>query len=86
MTDFFLLGSKITDGDCSHEIRRPLLLSRTAMTNLVSRSKGFILPTKVYIIKAMVFSVVIYGCSGWTLKKQSKEELMLLKCDAGGDP
>ena len=70
--DFILLGSKITaDGDCSHEIKRRLLLGRKAMTNLgsVLKSRDIALSTKVYIIKAMVFPVVIYGCESWTIKK-----------------
>ena len=72
MTDIFFLGSKITvDGDCSHEIRRRLLLGRKAMTNLdnVSKSRDITLPTKVHIVKAMVFPVVMYGCESWTVKK-----------------
>ena len=72
MTDFFFLGSKITvDGDCSHEIRRRLLLGRKAMTNLenVSKSRDTTLLTKVHIVKAMVFPVVTYGCESWTIKK-----------------
>ena len=72
MTIFLFLGSKITgDGDCSHEIRRQLLLGRKAMTNLdsVLKSRNFILQTKVRIVKAMVFPVVIYGCESWTFKK-----------------
>ena len=72
VTDFIFLGSKITvDGDCSHEIKRRLLLGRKAMTNLDSilRSRDIILVTKVHIVKAMVFPVVIYGCGIWTIKK-----------------
>ena len=72
VTDFIFLGSKITvDGDWSHEIRRCLLLGRKAMTNLgnVLKSKDIILPTKVHIVKAMVFPVVMYGCESWTIKK-----------------
>ena len=72
VTDFIFLGSKITvDGDCSHKIKRCLLLERKAMTNLDSKlkSKDIILPTKVHIIKAMVFPVVMYGCESWTVKK-----------------
>ena len=68
----FFLGSKITvDGDCSHEIRRCLLLGRKAMTNLVnvSKSRDITLPTKVHIVEAMVFPVVMYGCESWTVKK-----------------
>ena len=70
--DFISLGSKITaDNDCSHEIKRHLLLGRKAMTNLDSRlkSRDIILPTKVSLVKAMVFPVVIYGSESWTLKK-----------------
>ena len=72
MTDFLFLGSKITaDGDCSCEIRRQFLLGRKAMTNLDSVLKGrdIILPTKIHIVKAMVFPVVMYGCESWTIKK-----------------
>ena len=72
VTDFTLLGSKITvDGDRSHEIKRHLLLSRRAVTNLYSilRSRDITLPTKVHIVKAMVFLVVTYGCESWTIKK-----------------
>ena len=72
VTDFLFLDSKITmDGDCSHEIRRRLLLDRKAMTNLdsVLKSRDITLPTKVRLVKAMVFPVVIYGCESWTLKK-----------------
>ena len=72
MTDFIFLGSKITaDGDCSHEIKRCLLLGRKAMINLDSilRSRHITLSTKVRLVKAMVFSVVIYGCESWTIKK-----------------
>ena len=71
-TDFFFLGSKITaDDDCSHEIKRYLLLERKAMTNLDSilKSRDITLPTKVYIVKAMVFPVVMYGCESWTINK-----------------
>ena len=70
--DFILGGSKITvDGDCSHEIKRHLLLGRKAMINLDSilKSRDITLPTKVYLVKAMVFPVVIYGCESWTIKK-----------------
>ena len=72
VTDFVFLGSKITaDGDCSHEIKRHLLLGRTAMTNLDSRlkSKDITLLTKARLVKAMVFPVVMYGCESWTIKK-----------------
>ena len=72
MTDFIFLGSKITgDGDCSHEIKRQLLLGRKVMTNLDSilKSRDITLPTKVCLVKAMVFPVVMYGCESWTIKK-----------------
>ena len=72
MTNFIFLGSKITaDGDCSHEIKRRLLLGRKTMTNLDSilKSRDIILPTKVRLVKAMVFPIVMYGCESWTIKK-----------------
>ena len=72
VSDFISLGSKITaDGDCSHEIKRRLLLGRKVMTNLDSilKSRDIILPTKVSLVKAMVFLVVMYGCESWTIKK-----------------
>ena len=72
VSDFIFLGSKITaDGDCSHEIKRRLLLGRKVMTNLDSifRSRDITLPTKVCLVKAMVFPVVMYGCESWTVKK-----------------
>ena len=72
VTDFIILGSKITaDGDCSHEIKRCLLLGKKAMTNLDSilKSRDIPLPTKVHLVKAMVFPVVMYGCESWTIKK-----------------
>ena len=72
MTEFIFLGSKITvDDDCSHEIKRCLLLEKKAMTNLdsVLKSRDITLPAKVHIVKAMVFSVVTYGCESWTIKK-----------------
>ena len=72
VTDFIFLGSKITaDGDCSHEIKRRLLLGRKIITNLDSilKSRGITLPTKVRLVKAMVFPVVMYGCEIWTVKK-----------------
>ena len=87
MTDFIFLGSKIiADGDCSHEMKRHLLLGRKAVTNLDSILKRDItLPTKVHLVKAMVFPVVVYGCQRWTIKKSEAEELMLLNCGAGED-
>ena len=72
VTDFTFLGSQITeDGDCSHEIKRRLLLERKAMTNLVSilKSRDITLPTKVHLVKAMVLPVVMYGCESWSIKK-----------------
>ena len=72
VTDFIFLGSKITaDCDCSHEIKRHLLLGRKVMTNLDSmlKSRDITLPTKVHLVKAMVFPVVMYGCESWTTKK-----------------
>ena len=72
VSDFILLGSKITaDGDCSHEIKRHLLLRRNVMTKLDSifKSKDITLQTKVHLVKAMVFPVVLYGCGSWTVKK-----------------
>ena len=72
VSDFILVGSKITtDGDCSQEIKRCLLLGRKVMTNLESifKSRDIILPTKVHLVKAMVFPVVMYGCESWTIKK-----------------
>ena len=75
VTDFIFLGSKITaDGDCSHEIKRCLLLGREFMTNLDSilKSRDITLPTKVRLVKAMVFTVVMYGCESWTIKKAER--------------
>ena len=86
--DFLFWGSKITaDGHCSHEIRRQLLLGRKAMTNLESvlKSEDITVLTKVHIIKAMVFPVVMYGCKSWTKKKAENQELMLLNCGPGED-
>ena len=89
VADFIFLGSKITaDGDCSHEIKRCLLLGRKVVTNLDSilKSRGITLSTKVHLVKAMVFPVVMYGCESWTLKKAgSAKELMLLNCGVGED-
>ena len=75
VSDFIFLGSKITtDGDCSHEIKRPLLLGRKVMTNLDSiwKSRDITLPTMVCLVKAMVFPVVMYGCESWTVKKAER--------------
>ena len=79
VTDFFFLGSKITvDGDCSHEIRRRLLLARKVMRNLDSMLKSrdiITLLTKVHIVKAMVFPIVMYGCESWTIKKAEHQRI-----------
>ena len=86
--DFIFLGSKITaNGDCSHEIKRHLLLGRKARTNLDSilKSRDITLPTKVHLVKAMVFPVIMYGCEGWTVKKVEPPKLMLLNCGVGED-
>ena len=75
VVDFIFLGSKITtDGDCSHEIKRRLLLGRKVMTNLdrILKSRDITLPTKVHLVKAMVFPVVVYGCESWTVKKAER--------------
>ena len=85
--DFIFWGSKITaDGDCSHEIKRCLLLGRKIMTNLDSilKSRDINLLTKVHLVKAMAFPVVMYGCESWTIKLNTKE-LMLLNCGVGED-
>ena len=78
VSDFIFLGSKITaDGDCSHEIKRRLLLGRKVMTNLDSifKSRDIILPTKVRLVRAMVFPVVMYGCESWTVKKAERRRI-----------
>ena len=88
VTDFICLVSKINaDGDYSHEIKRCLLLRRKAMTNLGSilKSKDITLPTKVHLVKAMVFPGVMHGCECWTIKKTECEELMLLNWGVGED-
>ena len=75
VSDFIFLGSKVTaDGDCSHEIKRRLLLGRKVMTNLDSifKSRDITLPTKIHLVKAMVFPVVMYGCESWTVKKAER--------------
>ena len=80
VTDFIFLGSKITvDGDCSHEIKRQLLLGRKAMTNLdsVFKSRDITLLTKVCLVKAMVFPAVMYGCESWTIKKAEHQRIDL---------
>ena len=88
VSDFIFLGSKTTaDGDCSHEIKRCLLLGRKVMTNLDSifKSRDITLSTKVRLVKAMVFPVVMYGCESWTVKKAKSWKLMLLTCGVGED-
>ena len=78
MAGFIFLGSKITaDGDCSHEIKRRLLPGRKVMTNLDSifKSRDITLPTKVHLVKAMVFPVVMYGCESWTVKKAERRRI-----------
>ena len=88
VSDFILRGSKITaDGDCSHEIKRYLLLGRKAMTNLGSilKSRDIVLPTKVHLVKAVVFPVVIYGCESWMVKKAERQRIVLLNCGVGED-
>ena len=90
VSDFIWGGSKITaNGDCSREIKRHVLLGRKIMTNLdsVLKSRDVTLPTKVVLVKATVFPVVMYGCESWTIKKKlSAEELMLLNCVVGENP
>ena len=84
----FILGSKVTaDGDCSHEIKRYLLLERKVITCLDSilKSIDIILPTKVCIVTGTVFPVVMYGCESWAIRKLRAEELMLLNCGVGED-
>ena len=86
VADFIFWGSKITaDGDCSHKIKRCLLLGRKVMTNLGSilKSRDITLTTNVHLVKAIVFPVVMYGCESWTIKEA--EELMLLNCGVGED-
>ena len=88
MMDFLFLGSKITaGGDCSHEIKRCLLLGRKAMINLDSilKSRGIILLTKVCVVKAMVFSVVMYGCESWTIKKAERRRTDAFELGVGED-
>ena len=88
VTAFILGGSKLSaDGNCSHEIKRHLLLGRKVMTNLDSilKSRDMTLPTKVHLVKVMVFPVVMYGCESWTIRKLRAKELMLLNCGVGED-
>ena len=84
--DFTFLGSKITaDSDCHHEIKRRLLLRRKAMITLDSilKSRGITLPTKVSLVKAMVFPVVMFGCESWTIKKAERRRMVLFSCGVG---
>ena len=86
--DFIFFGSNITaDGDCSHEMKRRLLLGRKVLTNLDSilKSRDITLSIKVCLVKAMVFPVVMYECESWTIKKAEHKELMLLNCGVGED-
>ena len=88
VTDILFLGSKITaDDDCSHEIKRCSFLGRKAMTNLDSilKSRDITLPTKVHLIKAMVFPVVMYGCENWAIKKAEHQRMVLLNCGVRED-
>ena len=88
MADFIFMGTKITAGDCSHEIKRHLLLGRKAMTNQDSilKSRDITLPTNVHLVKAMVFPVVMYGCESWTVKKAEHQRIDALNCGVGEDP
>ena len=88
VSDFIFLASKITaDGDCSHEIKRHLLLGRKVITKLDSilKSRDITLPTKVCLVKAMVFPVVVYGCESWTIKKAERQRIDALNCGVGED-
>ena len=88
VSDFIFWGSKITeDGDCSHEIKRRLLLGRKVMTNLDSifKSRDITLPTKFRLVKAMVFPVVTYGCESFTVKKAKHQKIDVLNCGVGED-
>ena len=88
VSNFIFLSSKITaDGDCSHEIKRCSLLGRKVMINLDSifKSREITLPTKVHLVKAMVFPVVMYGCESWTVKKAERQRIECLNCGVGED-
>ena len=88
VADFIFLDSKITvDGYCNHQVKRRLLLGRKVMTNLenIFKSRDITLPTKVHLVKAMVFPVVMYGCESWTIRKAEHKRLMLLNCFVGED-
>ena len=86
--DFIFWDSKVTaDGECSHEVKRCLLLGRKVMTNVDSilKSRDITFPTKLHLVKAMVFPVVMYGCESWTIRNVSIEELVVLNCGVGED-
>ena len=88
MSDFIFWGSKITaDGDCSHEVKKTVTPWRKAMTNLDSilKSRDMTLPTKVHLVKAMVFPVVMYGCESWTVKKAERRRIDAFDCGVGED-
>ena len=88
VTNFIFLGFKVTvDGDCSHEIKRHLLLGRKAVTNLDSilKSRDITVPTKIHIVKALVLPVIMSGYESWTIKKAGAKQLMLLNCGVGED-
>ena len=88
VTDFIFLGSKIiVDGDCNHEIKRHLLHGRKAMTNLDSilKSRDITLPTRVHLVKAMIFPIFMYGCESWTIKKAERRKINALNCGVGED-
>ena len=88
LSDFIFMGSKVTaDGDCSHENKRRLLLGRKVMSNVDSilKSRDITLPTKVRLVKGMVFPVVMYGCESWTVKKAECQRIMRLNCGVGED-
>ena len=88
VADFIFLGSKITtDGDCSHEIKRRLLLGRKVMNNLdnMLKSRDITLPTKVHLVKAVVFPLVMYGCESWTVKKAESQKIDAFECGVGED-
>ena len=86
VADFILGGSKITvDGDCNHEIKQCMLLGRKVMANLdsLTQIRDLTLPTKIHVVKTMVFPVVMYGCKSWTIKKAGAKKLMFLNCAVG---
>ena len=88
VSDFIFGGSKIiADGDCSHEIKSHLLLGKKVMTNLDSilKSRDITLPTKVHLLKAMVFPIVMYGCESWTIKKAERQRIDAFDCGVGED-